>query len=204
MKKNITKQQIIDTALALMENRYDIRSINMREIARELGCAHTNLYNYFPAFHDLLWEAHMEIQNRFVARIGERLAQVEDSKKKLYQFFFSLSELYIDHKGWFRLAWVDYIDDRQPEEDKAATEKVVETMVEMLETIWLTIHPHAPSQERIHRVLHDVHCYVIGEVSNDMNGRGVIQNSDELKQHIAETAVSFFTLSLGGTVHAEL
>ena len=198
MKKSITKEQVIETSLDLLKNKSDIRSVNLREIARVLGCAHTNLYNYFPSFNDLLWEAHMEIQKQFIEKIALELARVQDDKHKLHQFYFSLSELYLDHKGWFRLAWLDYIDDARPERDKVETEKVVNTMVEMLESIWLGIYPHAPARERIHSVLHDVHCYIVGEVSNFINGRGLIQDSEILKQHIAETAATFFTLALEG------
>ncbi len=196
MKKCITKEQIINTGLDLIKDKGDIRSVNLREIARVLGCAHTNLYNYFPSYNDLLWEAHMEIENRFIEKISLELVHVGDGRLKLHQFFFSLAELYIDHKGWFRLAWLDYIDDVWPKKDEAVTEKVVNTMVEMLESAWLSIYANSPTRERIHSVLHDVHCYIVGEVSNFINGRGLIQDSEMLKRHIAETAVTFFTLVL--------
>jgi AcrR family transcriptional regulator len=196
MKKYITKEQIIETGLDLIKDKSDIRSVNLREIARVLGCAHTNLYNYFPSYNDLLWEAHMEIENRFIEKIALELVHVKDDRLKLHQFFFCLAELYIDHKGWFRLAWLDHIDDVWPQKDKAVTEKVVNTMVEMLESTWLSIYAHSPTRERIHSVLHDVHCYIVGEVSNFINGRGLIQDSEMLKRHIAETAVIFFTLVL--------
>lgn len=198
MKKSITKDQIIEVALDLLKDKSDIRCVNLREIARVLGCAHTNLYNYFPSFNDLLWEAHMAIENQFIEQISQTLERVQDDKLKLYQFYFSLSELYLDNKGWFRLAWLDYIDDVRPESDKIATENVVAAMVEMLEAIWLRIYPNVPDRERIHSVLHDVHCYIVGEVSNFINGRGLIQDSELLKMHIAETAVTFFTLALKG------
>ncbi len=44
-KKKITKEQIISTALDLMRDKNELRTVNMREIARTLGCAHTNIYN---------------------------------------------------------------------------------------------------------------------------------------------------------------
>lgn len=198
MKKSITKEQIIETALDLLKDKSNIRSVNLRHIARVLGCAHTNLYNYFPSFNDLLWEAHMEIENKFIEKIAMELEGVKDNKMKLHHFYFSLSELYLDNKGWFRLAWLDYIDDVRPEKHKISTNKVVNTMVEMLGDIWSGIYPNVPDKERIHCVLHDVHCYIVGEVSNFINGRGLIEDSKMLKRHIAETAVTFFTLALRG------
>lgn len=196
MKKCITKEQIIETALDLLKDKSNIRSLNLREIARALRCAHTNLYNYFPSYNDLLWEMHMEVGNRFIKKIALELECVQEDKFKLQRFYFSLSEFYLEHKGWFRLTWIDDIDDVWPEENKIATEKVVNRMVEMLETIWRSSYPNVPTKERIHSVLHDVHCYVVGEVSNFINGRGLIEDSEMLKGHIAETAVAFFTLAL--------
>jgi len=83
MKKSITKEQIIETALDLLKDKSDIRSVNLREIARVLGCAHTNLYNYFPSFNDLLWEAHMEIENQFIKKIALELESVQDGYLKI-------------------------------------------------------------------------------------------------------------------------
>jgi AcrR family transcriptional regulator len=206
MKKSLTKEQIIKTTLNLLKDKDDIRMVNLREIARTLGCAHTNLYNYFPSYNDLLWETHMEIETLFIEKITLELECIEDDKDKLHQFFFLLTELYLDHKGWFRLAWLDYIDDVRPEKDKVVTEKAVNTMVEILERIWVSIYSQTPTQEHIHSVLHDVNCYIVGEVSNFINGRGLILNNKLLKQHIAETAVIFFTLTLsrGITANAKL
>jgi AcrR family transcriptional regulator len=196
MKKSITKEQIIETALDLLKDKNDIRNVNMREIARVLGCAHTNIYNYFPSYNDLLWEAHLEIENKFIKQLSVIFENAFNHKDELYQFFFSLSEFYLDHEGWFRLVWLDYIDDVRPERDKNVTKKVVNTMVTMLEAIWLGIYPTAPTKERIYSVLHNVHCYIIGEVSNYLNGRTFIQDNKLLKKHITETSITFFTLSL--------
>lgn len=198
MKKNITKEQIIEKALDLLKDSNDIRNVNLREIARVLGCAHTNLYNYFSSYNDLLWEAHIQIEKIFIKQVLFALESVHDSKAKLHKFFYFLAEFYLDHKGWFRLLWLDYIDDVRPEKDKIATEEVVDTMVKILEDIWLSIYTNAPNHERIHAVLHDVHCYIIGEVSNFINGRGLIQDKELLKKHIEDTAVTFFELSLRG------
>lgn len=198
MRKSITKEQIIKTALDLLRDKNDIRSVNLREIARVLGCAHTNLYNYFSSFNDLLWEAHMEIEKKFIEKILLDIEHLQDDKQKLYGFFFSLSELYLDNIGWFRLAWLDYIDDMRPEKDKIVTEEAVSTMVEILDSICHGIYINIYVQEDIHCVLHDVHCYIVGEVSNFINGRGLINDIQILKKHIAETAAIFFMLTLKG------
>lgn len=196
MKKSITREQIIQTALELLKDRREVGSLNLREVARTLGCAHTNLYNYFPSLQDLLWEAHMEIEARFIEGISSALEHVQSGGNKLYQFYFTLSELYLSHRGWFRLAWLDHIGDARPVKDQIATEQAASAMVEMLARIWLDISPSTPTRQHIRGTAHDVHCYVVGEVSNFINGRGVIGDVELLKKHIAETSATFFTLTL--------
>ena len=196
MKKSITKEQIIKTTLDLLKDESDIRNVNLRRIARVMGCAHTNLYNYFPSFNELLWEAHIEIENKFVGQISLNIDSAENYNVRLYQFYFALSGLYLDNKGWFRLLWMDYIDDKRPEKDIIATENAVDVMIEILKDICACICPEVSEREKMHDILHDVHCYIVGEVSNFINGRGLIQDKKLLREHIAETSATFFMLRL--------
>jgi AcrR family transcriptional regulator len=196
MNKSITKDQIIETALDLMKDRSDIRSINLREIARTLGCAHTNLYNYFPSFNDLLWEAHIAIQKKIISELYVKLTEMPDNSQKLQCLFSTLAGEYLEHRGWFRLAWLDYIDDVRPDKDIIATEETVSSMVEVLKNIWQETGHEVLDREKIYWVLHNVHCYIIGEVSNYFNGRRLISSEEELRNHIADTSLMMFTLCL--------
>lgn len=196
MNKSISKDQIIETALDLMKDRSDIRSINLREVARALGCAHTNLYNYFLSFNDLLWEAHIVIQKKIISELYMRLSNMQDNSLKLQCFFSTLAGQYLEHRGWFRLAWLDYIDDVRPDKDIIATEETVSSMVEVLKNIWEGTCHEVLDREKIYWVLHNIHCYIIGEVSNYFNGRRLISSEEELKNHIANTALMMFTLCL--------
>ena len=66
MRKGITKEQVVETTLKLIKDSENIRSVNLRGVAREIGCAHTNLYNYFSSFDELLWCAHIRILEIFL------------------------------------------------------------------------------------------------------------------------------------------
>lgn len=133
----------------------------------------------------------MEIGTKFIQQMNLILERIQDPKAKLYQFYYFLSEFYLDNKGWFRLAWLDYIDVVRPDIDQIATEKTVAEMVELLKNIWIGIYYNEHDKKSIRRVLHDVHCYIVGEVSSYINGRGLIHDKELLKQHIAETSVTF-------------
>jgi hypothetical protein len=52
------------------------------------------------------------------------------------------------------------------------------------------------SEGNIFRVLHNTHCYIIGEVSNFISGRATIKDQDELKDYMLEQAVGIFVKCL--------
>ncbi|MBV7271490.1 TetR/AcrR family transcriptional regulator [Clostridium sp. PL3] len=196
MKKNISKEQIIETALDLIKTNQDIRSINLREIARALGCAHTNIYNYYPSLVDLLWDLHVAIQESFIVDLSSRLEKVQESELKLYCFFESVINVYLIHTGWFRLVWVDYIGTDRPESNKIATQKNVDELVEILIDICFHLYQTKPDKEKIMRIFHNVHCYIVGELSNFINGRQFYQDEISLRKYVPETATTIFKLCL--------
>lgn len=195
-KKNISKDQVIETAVELIKDKQDTRSVNLREIARVLGCAHTNLYNYFPSFNDLLWEVHIAIQARFIEEVSLRLTKIQDAELRLQCFFATFIDIYLSHIGWFRLEWFDYIGENRPERNKTATEKMVYQLVDILTDIWIDLYHDAPDRKKMNRILHNVHCYIIGEVSNFINGRRLIHDETELKNYVLSTSISIFKLCL--------
>lgn len=198
MKKNITKEQIVETALELMRNKTDFRGINLREIARSLGCAHTNLYNYFPSYNDLLWETHVILMEIFMEMLTKRLEAANTAELRLACFFESFVDIYMDNKGWFRLAWQEYIGDERPERDIEAAEATNKMLNKHISEIWKELSGEYPDVGATKRVLHNTHCYIVGEISNYLSGRGLIENEVEAKTYIAHEANRMFKLCLIG------
>lgn len=198
MKKNITKEQIITTALDLIKNRTDLRSLNLREIARTLGCAHTNLYNYFSCYDDLLWEMYTTLLGLFLEKLTAKLETAKDPETKLTYFFQTFVDLYMDNKGWFRLAWHDYIGNDLSRQNSTATEAANSKLNECISELWKELSGEYPSARRTKRVLHNTHCYIVGEVSNYLASRRMIENESDLKAYITREAVNMFRLCLKG------
>ncbi|MEA5143428.1 MAG: TetR/AcrR family transcriptional regulator [Oscillibacter sp.] len=196
MKKYITKEQIVETALELMRNKRDLRGLNLREIARTLGCAHTNLYNYFPSYNDLLWETHITILKLSMELLSKKLSTAPTAELRLVYFFEAFVELYLDNKGWFWLSWHEYIDGDRPQEDVEATEVTNKMLNQHIAKIWRELYGQYPNADTTKRVLHNTHCYIVGEISNYLLGRGLIQNEAELKAYITREAVRMFRLCL--------
>ncbi len=198
MKKNITKEQVIETAVELMKDRDNLNSLNLREIARTLGCAHTNLYNYFSSYNDLLWETHAAIQVIFMRMITDRINEATTAEKRLTNFFKAFVDMYMDNKGWFRLAWHEYIEGDRPQSDVEATAAANKMVNYYISDIWNELYGEYPERDLAERILHNTHCYIVGEISNYLLGRGLIKDEKQLRSYIVQEAICMFRLCLLG------
>lgn len=55
MSRENLEGRILENAAALLCERGGAAGINLREVAKRTGCAHTNIYNYFPTLEHLKW-----------------------------------------------------------------------------------------------------------------------------------------------------
>ncbi len=196
MKKGITKEQAIDVALELMKDKEDIRNVNLREIARSIGCAHTNLYNYFKSLDDLLWEAHMEILRRFSWNLEKHLVTIDDNEKKLDCFFNEFLDFALNNRGWFRLAWVEVIRGERPKIDEAITSGTVDNLVEIIENIWVELYGEGCEKNKIRNALHIVHSYIHGELSIYIAQRSLLSDKKEFKAYVINVSKTMIRLLL--------
>ncbi|WP_027624542.1 TetR/AcrR family transcriptional regulator [Clostridium lundense] len=196
MKKGITKEQVIEQTLSLIKDKENIRDVNLRGIARAIGCAHTNLYNHFSCFDDLLWCTHIAILKRFLDGLSEKISQIDDYRSKLECFFSCFVEFPLYNKGWFRLAWFEIIQGERPEDDKIATVETVDAFADIIENIWDNLYGFTPNKEKIKYVLHNVHCYIHGEVSIYIAKRSLIQDEIAFKNYVTKEAIKFTRLLL--------
>lgn len=180
MRKGITREQVINKALELMKDREDIKGVNLRVVARELGCAHTNLYNYFTSFDELLSEAYIRVLQIFSEMLKKRISALEDYQLMLKAFFSEIISFYMDNKGWFRLLWVEIIGGKHKEVDYIAASKTVDEYVTIMESILIHLYTTAPSPEQIKSILHIVHCYIYGEITLYIANHSFIQENTEI------------------------
>lgn len=196
-RNKITREQIVETALQLMRHKNELRGINMREISRMLGCAHTNIYNYFPSYTALMWETHTALQEIFMTTLRGNLASATSAENRLRSFIETFTQVYFDNKGWFRLAWLEYIGENRPKSNIDAIEKAHDELNQSLALIWYEMTGNVPCVSTVSRVLHNTHCYIIGEVSNYVSGRSLIENETKLKEYIVKEATNILTLCMG-------
>lgn len=196
-KKNaITAQQAVDTTLGLLRDRREIKSLNLREIARALGCAHTNLYNYFPSYPQLLWAAYGSSLGRMMEEIQSSLKKVDSSRPQFCTFFQAVVGVYLKNPGWFRLAWLEYLGEERPESAFLAAGAARQQMDAMVAQLWQQMTGRRADPILLSCTVHNIHCYIVGEVSNFISGRRLFEDAAEFQEYVVQQAARMAELSL--------
>jgi len=108
MNKGIDKTRIIEVTLELINREGGVQGVNLRQIARLLSCAHTNLYNYFSDGNELLWAALDEAGVKLREFVLAGLDQIEDPGLRMSYYYSRLLDFYLKNKagsaysGWSR------------------------------------------------------------------------------------------------------
>lgn len=197
MKKGLSKELIIDAALALADSQPSMRAAGFRDIARRLGCAHTNLYNYFESYDALLWAAQEEILRRLHQAVMEKLRQSEGFSAALESFFGAMLETYLTHPGWFHLVWFEHLQTPRPQSHYELTVNTLDAMVAALATVFERAGQHVDAQD-MRRHLHNVHAYIHGELSIFLAGRGLIRDEAPFREYVVQQAARLLSLLAEG------
>ena len=167
----------IEMVLEMLDEGTALREMNLRQIARRIGCAHTNAYNYFASFEELLWWSLREALERMV---GKNSTGEEEQRHEA-----NLIESYVDfalaHPAWYRLIWMEALGGIPP--------RGVEEYLKVpgvLYQKWLAEHvgrdPDDPVLVSGARILHG---YLHGELAAITTGRGH-GTTEELKLQVLE------------------
>ena len=100
------RDEFVEAVLEMLDEGVQLYALNLRQVARRVGCAHTNAYNYFSSFSEMLWWALREALERLMSSTGRNNTDLID--------------VYIDfaleHPAWFRLIWLDTLGGSPPRE----------------------------------------------------------------------------------------
>ena len=185
----ITAEKFIDETVRLIEKHGGSTKVNLREIAKSVGCAHTNAYNYFEGFEQLMWAAFEKALRRYADAIVYRL----DSSMSAHAYFTRVISNMVgfaeQNPGLYRFISTDPL----------ATEKVPEQLIDILTQMKGffidVVHQlsagsltAAQAQEAGDILL----AYLDGETLSMINGRYL--PGDNISERIVGNAVRLYTL----------
>jgi len=204
--KGITKENIVNVTLDLIKDRDNIRSVNLREIARVLGCAHTNIYNYFRDMDEIFWASLDEVLEKSIIFINNKLDGKDCPDKKLQNFYNGFIEFYIENRGWFILFWMEKLHGATPERSLNKITNTVSQYNSILNNIFTKLYQVQLNEQQVMNIFHTVHCYLHGEISIFLCGRGLITEETAFKERTLNECIRLNTLLIqnikaGGETH---
>jgi AcrR family transcriptional regulator len=155
-------RRYVDAALEHIDKEGGAGGLNLRKLSRDIGCAHTNAYNYFANSDELVWHSLVGALARLMQHTREAMAQVgTDPGARLEAFVGSQVEFAMAHPGWYRLIWLDPLPGKPPSELVPALHEPRAVFAEIV----ATLAPSALGPEQARHLADILHNYLHGALS---------------------------------------
>jgi AcrR family transcriptional regulator len=184
-----SRQRFIETTLALIAEEGGSLDVNLRQISRRMGCAHTNAYNYFESYGDLLWAAFRQALRNYGEGLIEGLDVTLPPAEYLRRCVANLAAFPRDNPGLYRFIGSDPIDlSTIPSDILEMVTAMKRWFVTVVEAAAGPRLASAEAREAADIVL----AYIDGETLNLINGRAI--PSEDLAGRILTNALRLFEL----------
>lgn len=188
-----TAEQYIKTTVAMIDEKGGSRNVNLRSISRRMGHAHTNAYNYFADFRDLLWAAYRRALEIYAAFLANESKEAESDLGYLRGIFERLSRFPFDHPGLSRFIGSDPLP---IEEMPADIMDSIGGMRRWFVDIILAMTGSGLEREEADRAASILLAYIAGETQDALNGR--VLPEEDIPGRIVGNAMHLFDLLTGG------
>ncbi len=189
-KKYINRDLVIETVLYLIEKKGGIKDVNLRGIAKEIGCAHTNLYNYFDSFNEIIWEALGQAVCKMMNYIESNVDPEAKEDEKIFLIFSAIIDFCIEHPGWFRLIWLE-------ETAGKPSNEVIQILCapgEVLKDELIKASSNELTEEKAVVIGDVLHTYIHGELCKWINNRSFTNSIEETKAKLLSNFTQLYRL----------
>ena len=186
------RRALLEAALAMIDEAEGCRGVTLRAIAARAGCAHTNVYNYFPSLESLFWESLLEAQSRSMEFMRRHVAQEVPGSPEVFSALVSARiEFALTHPGWYRLTWLEPISKDVPPEVLSRLRRPREEVSTGM------IHPvlgAGVSRDEARRITDILHSYVHGEICKLITQRDLAHHEPADPRRTVENAFMLLRL----------
>lgn len=176
---------LIDITLDLIDEHKGLRGVTLREITKKAGCRHTNVYNYFGSFEDLLWSSLAETIRRNMEYTDHRLQEARGKESLLGAFVESQVEFAMDHPGLYHFMWLESLKGTP----SASTFKVIHTPYDEFSGFISEITGTGASDTEIRQIADIIHSYMHGEICKMIKGRIFEKTEEDNSSYIVENVI---------------
>ena len=177
-----TAEKLIDITLDLIDQHGGARGVNLREVARRAGCAHTNVYNYFPSLEALLGAALKSLLQRLITFTQSQMAadKVRD-RAGFARFLNAQIDFAVQHPGWYAFIWLDPLEGFQVDEEAMQTFRFMSSRFAGIIT---TLAGPSLTPAQAERASNLLHSYLHGEICKLLNDRYLDHTPEQYRQQI--------------------
>ncbi len=187
--KGPSRERFIEETLTLIAEKGGSRDVNLREISRRVGCAHTNAYNYFNNMDDLLWETFRRALHLYAEGITDGL----DDRLSGYKYFDRLIRnmvgFAVDNPGLYRFIGSD------PLNPETIPKDIIETITGLklfYLKVFRALGRGTITAKKADQAGNTILSYMDGEIFNLINGRYL--PDDQIQGRIVGNIHNLFTL----------
>jgi len=180
---------LIEKTLTLIDEHNGLRGVTLREITRKAGCKHTNLYNYFDSFEDLLWSSLAEVVKQNMDFTNQRMNGCIEQEQLLVKFTESQVEFAANHPGLYHFMWEESLIGEPP---TAISEVIHSPNLHFFELMKKIISVDICDKD-IQQVADIVHGYLHGEICKFINDRYFGKTKEDYKHYIIDNVIRIFS-----------
>lgn len=193
LERNEMAKRLVNVTVEMIEENDGLQGVNLRQIAKRANCAHTNIYNYYQDFEDLLWDVFARIEELWEAEWMPYLQPDLQVEKFIERFARAQIEFALTHPGWYRCLWLEPLSRKPPQHMMDARRQRRDEMARVL----IANYP-GMDVERGNNLFMILFGYVHGSISLLVNGRIYRASADEYKEKTIQNTILILR-SLEGT-----
>ncbi len=174
------------TVLEMLDQGTAVREVNLRTVARRVGCAHTNAYNYFASLEELLWWSLREALEQMVRGADAGAGQPTGTADPLLRYI----DFALEHPEWYRLVWLVPLNGPPPPEVLAYLPIPGQMLGEWLGG-YLAERGAVPQEADVQEGARILHRYIHGELAIRTTGR-LSEPAAQFRRSLVNTTARLF------------
>lgn len=104
---NNTSEKFIEAMLETISEKGGLSGVNLRMVAKKVGCAHTNAYNYFDGYEGLIFAAYDKALDLYGVAVIEGLDEIESAGAYFIRFIQNIIDFALNNPGFYRFIGSD-------------------------------------------------------------------------------------------------
>jgi AcrR family transcriptional regulator len=181
--------QFVQVTLELIVENGGSQGVNLREVSRRIGCAHTNAYNYFESFKDIFWAAFRRALEHYCRYLIQDLDESMPAAQYLEILMRNLANYPLENPGLYRFIGSDPIGTTEIPAD--ILRAVTEMKNWIVDTIWALCGSRL-DRDQAYEVVNIIMAYLDGEAFNAINNRVV--PGEDIPSRLIGNTLRLFTL----------